>query len=509
MTSAARSASGFLGLATGHGKRFPTVLRHPTGYPATHEPMQIEASYRCALLALTHIAAALLLAGWLASPASAEEVYRLPTPNAESGSPGLGSGLRIFTEPYVGSDFRADLVPLFLFEGKYLFARGTEGGVHIVNKDAFSIDALVRYRFNKLDPKDIDDPLIEGLRKRRQTLDGGLAIESRNDWGDVRLEWLTDLQGRHKGQEARATYAYRMTRGNWALRPWVTLSWQDSKLTDYYYGVSDEEATFERAAYSPGSAFNLALGINSSLQITDHFFVYGNVGFSALDQGIEDSPIVDSGLGASAFVGAGYLFAPLRRSSRVADDRQGEWSWRVNAGYAAEQNVFPYIMAGLVQGSEDADVGIAGFTVGKLVMAGPRVDFYAKLSLNRHFEDNLQDDFWSTAAYMMGIGKGYLPWSDKLAFRWGFGFGASYAAEVPIIEQIKQENTDEETSRLLAYMEFTFDVPIDGLIKSKLTRNCFAGMTVVHRSGIFSYSDMLGNVAGGSDYITFHLECLR
>ncbi len=58
-------------------------------------------------------------------------------------------------------------------------------------------------------------------------------------------------------------------------------------------------------------------------------------------------------------------------------------------------------------------------------------------------------------------------------------------------------------------MEFTVDVPIDGLIKSKLTRNCFAGMTVVHRSGIFSYSDFLGNVAGGSDYITFHLECLR
>jgi len=453
---------------------------------------------------------AILLFVLTAGTASAQEVWRLPVPQAESGgTPGLGGGYRLGTDRYVGDEVVSDIVPLFLYEGRFVFARGTEGGLHIVNSDAFSFDLLARYRFQQLDPEINDDLLVQGLRARKNTLDGGLAMETRNDWGDIRLEWLTDLQGKHRGQEARATYAYRMRRGNFALRPWVSLSWQDDKLTDYYYGISAEETAPGRPQYNPGNAFNLAFGINSSIQLTDHFFAYGNVGFRGLDSSISDSPIVDSGFGASAFIGAGYMFSPLRRSSRVSKDREGEWSWRVNAGYAAEENIFPYLMAGLIGSSDDADVGIAGFTVGKLIRGGERVDFYAKLALNRHLENDLQDDIWSTAAYVMGIGKGYLPWSDKLAFRWGFGFGASYAEEVPIIEQIKQDNEEDRPGRFLAYMEFTVDFPIDRLIKSKLTRGCFVGATMQHRSGIFGLSDFLGNVSGGSDYVTFHLECLR
>jgi hypothetical protein len=38
-------------------------------------------------------------------------------------------------------------------------------------------------------------------------------------------------------------------------------------------------------------------------------------------------------------------------------------------------------------------------------------------------------------------------------------------------------------------------------------QNCYAGVTVVHRSGIFGTSDLLGDVAGGADWITAHLEC--
>jgi hypothetical protein len=38
-------------------------------------------------------------------------------------------------------------------------------------------------------------------------------------------------------------------------------------------------------------------------------------------------------------------------------------------------------------------------------------------------------------------------------------------------------------------------------------QDCYAGLTVVHRSGIFGASDIHGDVAGGSDWITIHLEC--
>ncbi|MBT8441759.1 MAG: hypothetical protein KJO76_05170, partial [Gammaproteobacteria bacterium] len=59
--------------------------------------------------------------------------------------------------------------------------------------------------------------------------------------------------------------------------------------------------------------------------------------------------------------------------------------------------------------------------------------------------------------------------------------GASYAQQVPILEQIKQEEKGRNTNRLLTYLEWTVDFPIDSVIKSKLVRNCCLGLTVVHR----------------------------
>jgi len=85
----------------------------------------------------------------------------------------------------------------------------------------------------------------------------------------------------------------------------------------------------------------------------------------------------------------------------------------------------------------------------------------------------------------------------------------SYAQRIPLVEQLKQDNKGAKSNRLLTYLEWTVDFPIDALIRSKLVRNCFVGVTVVHRSGFFSWSRINDDVRGGSDYYTAHLECLR
>ena len=109
----------------------------------------------------------------------------------------------------------------------------------------------------------------------------------------------------------------------------------------------------------------------------------------------------------------------------------------------------------------------------------------------------------------MAMGTGYSPWTSKELFRYGFGFGFSYADKVPYVEQVKQEKRFENTSHFLNYLEWTADIPLDLMFESKVTRNCFVGVTVVHRSGIFETSDILGEVFGGADWYTLHLECLR
>jgi hypothetical protein len=137
------------------------------------------------------------------------------------------------------------------------------------------------------------------------------------------------------------------------------------------------------------------------------------------------------------------------------------------------------------------------------------VDYWGKVSVNRHFENDLQGDFWEYNAYVMVMGTGYSPWTDKELFRYGFGFGFSYAERVPMVEQIKQASRDENTSHFLNYLEAQIDFPLSRLFGDAVSNKCYVGLTLVHRSGIFANSDILGNVSGGSDVLTAHLECKR
>ena len=85
----------------------------------------------------------------------------------------------------------------------------------------------------------------------------------------------------------------------------------------------------------------------------------------------------------------------------------------------------------------------------------------------------------------------------------------SYAEDIPIAEQRKQTGSGASgnTSHFLNYLEMTLDFPLRRVSKAKWLQKCYAGLTIVHRSGIFGTSDLLGDVSGGADWITAHLEC--
>lgn len=451
----------------------------------------------------------LLLALWLLScSVAAQEVARVPIIDAPPQTPGLGGGIRLNTSPYVGQADVDDLVPLYLYEGEYLFAHGTKFGVHAWRDEHFSLDLGARYQFLKLDP-DPDDPILDGVLERKQTVEAGIEGAVKGVWGQLQLGWWTDVQNRHDGDQLELTYRYRMDIGKWMISPYITAKWLDADMVNYYFGVSPIESRPDLPAYSAGDAVNLEWGVNTWYQMTPRLFAFGNLGVVSLDSAIFASPLVEEDSAAAVFVGGGYLFGGEKGNVYGDGGNRNPWSWRVNYGYQAASNIFPKLMAGRIQSNDEASTNIGGLTLGKLFQGGERVEMWGKLALYRHYEDPLQDDFWSYNAYVILTGKGYSPWSQKLAFRWGFGLGVSYAEQVPIIEQIKQARKGEKTNRLLNYLEFQVDFPLERLVDSKLTRDCFLGMTVAHRSGIFATSELLGSVNGGSDWVTLSYECVR
>ncbi len=462
--------------------------------------------------------AGLLLA--VAAPAmAAQEVARIPFVNAPPGTAGLGGGFRFGNNPYISSgesdEVPLDLIPLYLYEGKFLFAHGTSLGIHLFRNDKFSFSAQVRWRFQQLDPS--TDPIFEGLERRHQTLDGGFQANYKSGIGDFTLDWVTDTLDKHNGQDLQFTYRYDFTRGAWSFSPFVSWGWQSENLANYYFGVSEAEATAERPAYNVGEAQYFILGMNTSWQLTDRILLFGNVGFGGSDRAIEDSPLVENPNFSQAFVGGTYMFGNVLKPV-AGEDRVTEWSWRVNYGYQAEENIISGIDQGDFSKSSVADTNIGGIMFSRLLTDGKRVDFLGRLAFYRHFEEGVTTedgqftsdrDFWSYNAYIMAMGKGYSPWSGDEVFRWGFGFGMSYAEQVPLAELGKQAAKGENTSQFLNYLELQVDFPLRRLSKAKWLQNCYAGATVVHRSGIFGTSNILGDVSGGADWITAHLECVR
>ena len=58
-------------------------------------------------------------------------------------------------------------------------------------------------------------------------------------------------------------------------------------------------------------------------------------------------------------------------------------------------------------------------------------------------------------------------------------------------------------------LEMTLDFPLRRISKANWLQRCYAGLSIVHRSGIFGTSDILGDVSGGADWMTAHVACTR
>lgn len=457
--------------------------------------------------------ARLALLAWLVAPAAQAslELARIPFDDTPPGSTALGAGFRMGSSLYRAStdeeQRRQDLIPLYLYNGRYLFARGSQFGVHALRNERFQLNLLASYRFEQLDPN--RNAYYAGMAERRQTLEAGLELRSINDWGELTASFLTDALGRHDGQAAELSYRYPIEFGRWTVTPFVAYGWTDDQLSDYYYGVLPSEAVPGRPAYAPGETNWGSYGVNTSWWVTDRINLYANLGFNGPDEELQASPLVAEATRSTLYFGGTYLFGnAVDPSQFVSEDRIGEWYWRVNYGYQVQGNIVGEVDQGDWERSRVADTNIGGASFGLLLQDGERIDFQGRFAVFRHFEeDEGNGNFSSVAAYVMAVGTGYSPWSDEELFRWGFGFGFSYADKVPIAEQRKQANKGGNTAHFLNYLEMTVDFPMHRIFRSESLRGCYTGLTIVHRSGIFGSSDLLGDVSGGSDWLTAHVEC--
>lgn len=218
----------------------------------------------------------------------------------------LGLGGIAKVEPYSGSKNKALILPYIDARYNGFYIKGLEGGFEQRIGDV-SATLMIRGRLDGYKSSDSDQ--LSGMEERKYALDGGikLAYQYKNI-GSFSIGALTDISGVHKGHEFSTEYSRAHFFDKSTLIPFVSIRLQDKKLASYYYGVKENETLPNRAAYLPSSALNCEIGARYIYAIDQKSSVVAIISYTALDDKITKSPIVDKNGIAKAAIFYGYKF---------------------------------------------------------------------------------------------------------------------------------------------------------------------------------------------------------
>lgn len=220
----------------------------------------------------------------------------------------IGGGAIIRSQPYVGADVDVYPVPLFAYEGKQLYFRGVMGGYWLYTREGLSIGPVLRPRLEGYQESDSSE--LTGMHDRDWSLDGGLGLAWLTDIGLFGVTYVTDLLGRHNGQEVDFSYTILFKRTGFDFIPSAGVRWKSGNLVDYYYGVRTGEVRFtptiSRASYEGDAAVDPYLQLAVRRKLNDRWSLLGAIQYEWLDREISDSPIVDDDYEASFMLGVMY-----------------------------------------------------------------------------------------------------------------------------------------------------------------------------------------------------------
>ncbi len=205
-----------------------------------------------------------------------------------------------------------------------------------------------------------------------------------------------------------------------------------------------------------------------------------------------------------AFVKPSIPVLPVRERETWFRD---SWTVRLNGGYATDKDLGQITM-GDVEVDGDAS-SMIGLDMGRPIVDDFRdwpVDFAWRIGVQRWLDHGAGANGFAQTAYLKMYIRPF-PWERVVSTRIGFGEGVSYAWRVPDVERQWARDHDDETNRLMNYLDVSLDLNLGDVIRNESARACTVGVVISHRSGVFGLVDIFGNVHNGSNYNTAALEC--
>lgn len=217
-----------------------------------------------------------------------------------------GIGIGVNQEIYRGYSNRTIPLPILGYRGDKLSVYGPFVSYKLAELGNFSINAKLAPRFDGFDQS--DSTVFADMAKRKDSLDGGIAVQLRQQDWLLEADTVFDLLGNSNGQESTLAVSYNYRFKAVIFEPKFAVSYANSDLVDYYYGVREDEATTGRSAYSADGAWNYTTGIAVSTPLLFGGMTRLGIEHKWYGSSISDSPLTDRDTGLSAFISWSRFF---------------------------------------------------------------------------------------------------------------------------------------------------------------------------------------------------------
>lgn len=221
-----------------------------------------------------------------------------------------GAGVLITDTAHKGIGTQAYPLPFLSYRSGNLLIEGPFLSYSTGALEPLKLSFLIKLRSDGYDADDSSD--LNGMKDRKLSFDGGLALSYELEPVRFNLEFLNDICGRHKGQEVRFWIDRRFQKAfdfeKLTLTPAAGIAWRSGLLNDYYYGVNEDETALGRPAYDVSSDWQPFVGLSGIYRFDSRWTLITSLKLEWLASEITDSPIVDQHQTWTFLSGLAYSF---------------------------------------------------------------------------------------------------------------------------------------------------------------------------------------------------------
>jgi outer membrane protein len=232
-----------------------------------------------------------------------------PNDSADSESSNLSIGLAVASSSshYIRGKPKPSVIPVFDMYWEGLYIKHDRAGAFIAWGDNWALGLAAG--LDRAGGKNRgNSKQLTNMRPLDTVFVGALDLFIETSSGDISFDIAHDLSNKHSGYSTEVSYSYLIPQDAWSVSPKISLLWLSKTASNYYYGVSKEDAQPGRAEYQPGASYKFGLGGTVDYSFDKNNTIFFDATMKKVSNAIRKSPIIDKDYTFHTTLGYLYSF---------------------------------------------------------------------------------------------------------------------------------------------------------------------------------------------------------